>query len=237
MKIGITDPMGADERYQNYARWINLYAPDAEIVRLSYRLGNAPAADGCSGIILTGGGDVDPSLYGGPVRHPALSGVDPERDRFERQVLDGVLARPRPFLGICRGMQFTNVILGGTLMVDIEESGYPSHRSPADAPAFHPVVIAGTGPLSQAAGVSPRAGVNTHHHQAVEKIAPGLRVAAAAADGIVEALEMGAAEHFFLLVQWHPERMADQSSPCAGNIAKLFLEELSNYLKQYPTLP
>jgi putative glutamine amidotransferase len=62
-------------------------------------------------------------------------------------------------------------------------------------------------------------------------------VAAAAADGVVEALEMGAAPEFFLLVQWHPERMEDQSNPCAGGIAKMFLESVSLYLKQHPTLP
>jgi len=170
------------------------------------------------------------------VHHPALSGVDRDRDEFERGVFDGILARPRPFLGICRGMQFANVALGGTLMPDIEESGFPSHRSPAGSQAVHQLVIAGSGLLSRTGG-APQSSANTYHHQAVEKIAPGLRVAAAAADGIVEALEMPAAQQFFLLVQWHPERMADQSSPCAGGIARLFVEELSLYMMHHTTLP
>lgn len=236
MRIGITDPMGADDRYQSYARWIGLYAPEAELVRLSHRLGNGAEADTCDAIIVTGGGDVDPALYQGPVQHPALSGVDQDRDRFERHVVDGILARPRPFLGICRGMQLTNVVLGGTLTPDVEEAGFPSHRSSAGSEALHPVVVAGSSLLGRTGG-APMSIVNTYHHQAVEKIAPGLNVAAASADGVVEALEMGAAGEFFLLVQWHPERMEDQSNPCAGGIAKMFLASASLYMKQHPTQP
>lgn len=226
MKIGITDPMGADERYQNYAGWIARYAPPgAEIVRLSCRAGNAAEAETCDAILLSGGGDVDPVLYGGPAGHPKLGGVDPERDRFERTVMDGLLRRPRPFLGVCRGMQFVNVYMGGTLIPDVEDAGYPSHRAAPGAQTFHPIAITGPGLLAGAVGATLGV-VNSSHHQAVGTVAPALRAVARSEDGLVEALELPGFERFFLLVQWHPERLEDQSNPCGGRIAQLFLGEL-----------
>lgn len=228
MRIGITDPMGADDRYQSYVRWLSSWAPGAQLVRLSCRLDNAAEADACGGIILTGGGDVDPALYRGPVGHPTLSGVDRQRDLYERQVMDRVVRRPRPFLGICRGMQFVNVYFGGTLLPDIEEAGYRSHRSSAGPESLHPLAIAGTGQLARS-GVSTGDRANTYHHQAVAAIGAGLAVAATADDGIVEALESPAAEEFFLLVQWHPERMRDQSSPAAGRIAEQFVSACARF--------
>lgn len=222
MRIGITDPMGVDDRFQSYAAWIALFAPQAEIVRLSHALGNLADADTCDAILLSGGGDVDPALYGGPVGHPKLSGVDPDRDTFEGAVMDGVFRRPRPFLGICRGMQFVNVYLGGTLLADVEDAGYRCHRSAPGAQALHEVAVAESGLLAGTVGAA-RVVVNSSHHQAVDRIAPALRAVATSDDGLVEALEMPGAKEVFLLVQWHPERLQDQSNPCGRRIAELFL--------------
>jgi putative glutamine amidotransferase len=232
MRIGVTDPRGGDDRYASYASWISRYAPEAEILRLSHKLANATEAERCDGIVLTGGGDVEPSRYGGPVDHPKLSGVDPERDRFEESVLDAVLERPRPFLGICRGMQFVNVSLGGTLHPDVVDAGYRPHRPSPGEQLVHPIALEGAGPLAQAVG-SAHATVNSFHHLAVYPVARALRAVAFSDDGLVEALAMPGASYFFLLVQWHPERMQDQSSACAGRIAELFLEEVQRYRKAH----
>ncbi|WP_308389433.1 gamma-glutamyl-gamma-aminobutyrate hydrolase family protein [Acidithiobacillus sp. AMEEHan] len=163
------------------------------------------------GVILTGGGDVSPKLYGGNERHIALYGQSAVRDEFEWRLIDSILAYDIPLLGICRGMQLLNVYLGGTLhehLPDIFGEQLP-HRSDKPGPILHPVSC---DPRSRLGGILGESEfeVASWHHQAVDRIGSGLTVAAWASDGVVEAIEL-AQHRWCVAVQWHPEL------PSAGN--------------------
>jgi putative glutamine amidotransferase len=154
------------------------------------------------GVCLSGGPDLDPEAYGARERHAELGPTEPSLDAFELALARAALGRGMPLLGICRGSQALNVACGGTLHQHL-----PGHRQSEPGPTTtHEVeVLAGTrlagliGPGSYA--------VNSFHHQAVDEVGQGLRVAALAADGMVEAIEGGAG--FAIGVQWHAETLAD----------------------------
>ena len=160
------------------------------------------------GVVLGGGLDVDPARYG--VRgapHPSVE-LDPDRDATDLAVFEKARREEVPVLGICRGMQLVNVALGGTLHQDIA-SEHPSevvHNVPEKHPERrdHKVQVKPGTRLSDIAR-APEIQVNSRHHQAVEKLAPGLRVAAVAPDGLIEAFESRGL--WLLAVQWHPENL------------------------------
>jgi putative glutamine amidotransferase len=153
------------------------------------------------GVCLSGGPDLDPVAYGAKDRHAELGPTEPSLDAFELALARAAIDRGMPLLGICRGAQALNVACEGTLHQHL-----PGHRQSEPGPeATHDVeVLAGT---RLAALLGPGAlAVNSFHHQAVDRLGRGLRVAALAADGTVEAIE-GAG--FVLGVQWHAEALAD----------------------------
>lgn len=164
-----------------------------------------PVLDMLSGLIVTGGADVDPARYGGDVDHPALWTLDPERESSEFALLPQVLARPDlPSLWICRGMQVLNVSAGGTMyehIPDVQDEFI--HQDASGLWVLQAVQVAKDSRIAGIMGtcqISPTSG----HHQGVRDIGGGLRVAALAPDGIVEAIEH--TEHPFCIgVQWHPE--------------------------------
>ena len=166
--------------------------------------------EGCDGLMLTGGPDVDPGEYGETSRHPSIE-IDPARDRYELALARQALAHNMPVLAICRGAQVLNVAWGGTLLQDIPSalSGAldHQHREPKDA-LVHDVAIEPRTVLWSI--LSPRLGdrhtiaVNSRHHQAVRSLAPGFIVSAAAPDGVIEAIEKPDLP-FCVGVQWHPE--------------------------------
>jgi len=162
------------------------------------------------GVLLTGGGDVDPVLYGED-RHPAVEDAEPGRDEFEIDLARRAVTADLPVLAICRGAQVLNVAAGGTLVQDIP-STVPSDlrhtiQEPKNAVAHDVTVVPGSR-LEQALGSRVDAAhtcrVNSRHHQSVGRVGEGLSTAAVAADGIVEAIERPSAT-FCLGVQWHPE--------------------------------
>lgn len=162
-------------------------------------------AQTCDGFLFPGGQDVDPALFGEP-RRTEEDELCPQRDRIDEIVFRYAFEEDKPSLGICRGIQFFNAILGGTLYQDLPtqfESSIPHHMdAPYDRPAHDVEVVEGT-PLCEIWKCR-RHGVNSCHHQGVRTLAKGLEVMARADDGLVEAL-FHPQKKFFLAVQWHPE--------------------------------
>lgn len=180
----------------------------------------------CSGLVLTGGGDVAPARYGQePTEH--LKFVSDERDALEFAAIEAADAAGVPILAICRGMQVLNVSLGGSLVQDIPAmvEGALAHavEEPRYAPA-HPVEVAAGSRLAAIVGAG-RTEVNSRHHQALAELGKGLVVTARAPDGIVEAVELPG-KQFVLGVQWHPEDMADRAAfgPSAERLFAAFVE-------------
>ncbi len=157
------------------------------------------------GVVLTGGGDVGPWLYGAEPR-PGLGVVWPERDEYELARVRTAAALGRPVLAICRGLQVVNVALGGTLHQELRgRPGVLQHfqESRGDVAGHTVAVRAGT--LLYRVLRRERLATNSFHHQAVDELAPGLIVCAQTADGVVEAVENVPGR--LLAVQWHPEDM------------------------------
>lgn len=162
-------------------------------------------SDMCDGFLFTGGQDVDPAVYG--TEKSELCGeCSPERDTMEKLLLDAAMKRGMPVLGICRGVQFINAVLGGTLWQDIPKqfSDKLTHcqKPPYDKPV-HDVIIKKDSPLNELLKQE-RIAVNSYHHQGVRELSPKLKSMASAPDGLVEAVY--SPNHKFLwAVQWHPE--------------------------------
>lgn len=159
------------------------------------------------GLVISGGGDVDPAAYGGDPDDPSVRGVNPARDLNERNALNCALDHEMPILAICRGLQFVNVALGGTLHADLarDRPANLTHQASEEALA-HPVhdveVAAGT-LLSKWMGSDGWVPVNSEHHQGLCELAPDLTAVAFSPDGLVEAAE--SVEKHLVGVQWHPE--------------------------------
>jgi putative glutamine amidotransferase len=194
----------------------------------------ADAPKALDGVVLPGGGDVDPRLYG-EQPGPSLYDVNEEQDRLDIAVARRALDAGTPVLGICRGHQLLNVLYGGTLVQDMTPGTVPHRQIPAAANrpwVWHEVTItpgskvakmyAGVGSAETLGTASPDAGaaagdaaagdagavevkIASGHHQAVDRVAPGLLVTAVADDGTVEALEDP--ERWVASVQWHPEAL------------------------------
>ena len=159
----------------------------------------------CDGILFTGGQDVEPQVYG-EEKTEACGECRPERDRMEIMLFKELLKDDKPVLGICRGIQLFNACLGGTLYQDLpsQHASQVCHRQfpPYDEPV-HEVILQKHTPLQELLEKSVMQ-VNSYHHQAVDRVADGMIVSAAAPDGIIEAIERPASR-FMLGVQWHPE--------------------------------
>jgi putative glutamine amidotransferase len=160
------------------------------------------------GLVLSGGGDVDPDLYGG-ARHPTLYGIDRERDATELELARAAFERRLPTLGICRGCQVANVAFGGSLIEHLpDEVGEElAHRGEVPgSSSLHPVELAPGSRVARIVGdLFPH--VSSSHHQALRRVAEGFAVVGRARDGTIEAVER--ADHpFYLAVQWHPEETA-----------------------------
>ena len=162
--------------------------------------------DALDGLILSGGSDLDPELYGQDA-HSETIGVVPQRDRAELALLERALARDLPVLAICRGSQVLNVARGGDLVQHLPEVvGDEKHKHTPGVFADHDVAIEAGTRLGGLLG--DRAPVKSHHHQGFGRVGEGLRVTARADDGTVEAVE-DPSRRFALGVLWHPEAGED----------------------------
>jgi putative glutamine amidotransferase len=172
------------------------------------------ALERLDGLVLSGGGDIDPARYGAE-RAPQTATIRGERDAAELALLTKAMSISLPVLGICRGMQLINVARGGSLHQHLPDVvGHDEHRPAPGSFGLHDVTVtAGT----RLAGILGGAGqlrvrVPTHHHQGIDALGQGLTATAWAADGTVEALELDPREHpFVIAVQWHPEAGDDLS--------------------------
>ncbi|MEN3310673.1 MAG: putative glutamine amidotransferase [Actinomycetota bacterium] len=227
--IGITT-------YVTPAKW-SYWELDAALIPVDYvraveRAGGRallvpPSQDGVEetlgaldGLVFSGGSDLDPELYD-QEPHDETFGIHEERDRAELALLEAALRRDMPVLAICRGSQVLNVARGGDLVQHLPEVvGDEKHKHTPGAFADHDVTVeAGTKLESLLGDHTP---VKSHHHQGIGRIGEGLRVAAHAEDGTVEAVE-DPGRRFAVGVLWHPE---------AGDDARLF-EELVREAAQY----
>jgi putative glutamine amidotransferase len=179
--------------------------------------------DALDGLLFSGGNDLDPESYGADA-HPETTGTRPERDRGELALLEGALARDMPMLAVCRGFQVLNVARGGDLVQHLPDAvGHEQHREVKGVFSEHGVRIDDASRLGSVLGGE--APVKSHHHQGVGRVGDGLREAAWADDGTVEALE-DPEKRFAVGVLWHPE---------AGEDMKLFealVAEASAYREQ-----
>ncbi len=184
---------------------------------------------GMSGLLLTGGADVDPARYGEDPS-PHTYGVDPVRDACEVALADAATRLGLPVLGICRGLQLLNVARGGTLCQHLDDGTTLPRRPPAfpaPAPGTNgPLVEVGVAAGSRlAAAVGQPSVLGAHsHHQAIDRLGDGLVVTGTAADGVVEAIEPADPTASWLLaVQWHPEDTAEHD-PANQRLFDAFIE-------------
>ena len=182
-------------------RWVELSDPEQAV----------QDALTCDGLLLPGGGDMDPKFYG-QERIPACGEPNLLRDAAEPLLLRAFLAADKPVLGICRGIQVLNAVLGGDLYQDIKPLEHLPHNG--HWAKVHTVTVRRGTLLSRILGQDTVL-VNSQHHQAVDRVAPGFTLAALSEDGIVEAIEKPDAR-FCLGVQWHPEWLSDADPAMQG---------------------
>lgn len=205
MPARLSDPIGADARvglanaiFDDVAALVRAEDLDVLVVR---------DADltGVDGVVLPGGGDVDPARYGGDTAAPCYD-VNPAQDTLDLEIARAARARGIPILGVCRGLQVLNVAFGGTLIEDLPVSSV-RHTPGSDGCGglewtWHPVTVA-AGSRLRAEVDADEISVASGHHQAIGRLGEGLVATAVAHDGVIEAIEHRDAP--IIAVQWHPE--------------------------------
>jgi putative glutamine amidotransferase len=222
-KIGIT---GTDPaKLQDYREVVEAAGGDPVPLLPESARSAEEALRGLDGVVLSGGVDIDPGAYGQARQEGMDLDVDLARDGFELPLARAAIARDLPVLGVCRGIQTLNVVMGGTLYQDIVLAGLPqnSHQQrkftppPPEDKAVHQVTIESQSLLREVVGTD-RLGVNTFHHQAIDRVARGFIVTARSVEpngpGLIEAIE-APRRRFVMGVQWHPERMWRREPACA----------------------
>ncbi|MBS1947230.1 MAG: aldehyde dehydrogenase family protein [Bacteroidetes bacterium] len=204
---------------------------DIELVNLSFEKMNSDEILTCDGFILTGGVDVEPSLYGYSALYDNAPGTfQMERDFFEKEIFEYSQQQKLPLLGICRGMQLVNTLQGGKLIQDLGEHNKTHKREEADKQ--HEVKTERNTLMHEIAGTT-MGSINSAHHQAIHKNELGKNLKpnaySVSADGTIEGLEFEdkSDKGFMLCVQWHPERIeGKEQNPFSENIKKRFLQEI-----------
>jgi len=230
LKIGISfTPV----KMHNYTTWFARQGlnNEVELVSLNYWENNTADFKQCDGFLLTGGDDIDPDMYGGEkyyANKPAT--FNTKRDIFETSIFKYSQQHLKPLLGICRGLQLVNVILGGKLIQDLGTEANVLHSNLDTFDKQHEVTIVKNTLLHQLCGLSTGV-VNSAHHQMADpqKTGSGLIINAVGHNGEIEGLEFADKSNkpFMLLVQWHPERMADQQNELSKNIIHTFTKAIT----------
>jgi len=205
------------KHFTKNVRFVNLYKLPMREAMVQLKQSNA--------LLVTGGEDVDPALYGKGNELKRCEEPDYRRDTLEIAAIKFAMQMQIPVLGICRGEQIMNVANGGTLIIDIPGDIGKSvqHNTLNKKPAMHMVRLDRASRLyniiKQDSGI-----VNSFHHQCVERVAPGFTKAATTRDHIIEAIELNDFNRFVFGVQWHPEQLP-ANSPFAYNLGKAFIAE------------
>lgn len=213
-RTGAPSRVSRDEVVFAGKRYLNsiLRAGGEPVVIAPQHVSNDDAAELMSrfdALLLMGGPDVDPSLYGQPAS-AHVYGVSPEQDRFESTLLRAAIANELPVLAVCRGMQLANVVLGGTLVQhlgDLPNAANLVAHAPGEFPVgaefvVHDIELVSDSWLSRAVGATRIRGAS-FHHQGIDALAPGFRAVGHAPDGLLEAIEHE--RNHIVGVQWHPE--------------------------------
>ncbi|ANG61485.1 peptidase C26 [Marinobacterium aestuarii] len=200
--IGVTGPDGG-LAFAWWASSLAIWLAGGQALRLTPSRYQQHSHDRLQGLVIGGGDDIDPTLYGG--HDDGRAPIDPERDRFEIEMIEHALQTRLPLLGICRGAQLINVVLGGSLHGDIR--GLRCQTSNFRTPLPRKTALsAHRGVLSRVLGRE-RWSINSLHHQAIDRLGQGLVVAARDLDNFVQAVECEQGR-LILGVQWHPEYLS-----------------------------
>lgn len=233
--IGVTPGCAGPSEQREFCRTADIIYCDRAYLHCIESAGGIPVllshskgrivAETCQridGLLLTGGEDVHPLHYGHDVLFDNGT-VSEVRDHFEIELISKFMETGKPILAICRGIQVLNVALGGTLFQDIPaQTGQHHHTQHAvTTVSTHQVQLVDTSQLSRAFGRQV-VSVNSHHHQAVDQLAPELRAVGWSEEGIIEAVEHRTMP-FLVGVQWHPERLAAKE-PIQINVFKAFVD-------------
>ena len=226
MRPKIAIVVGADELEKpnaraKYRRAIEQAGGEPVLVSAPRFLASVPdLLERYDGLLLPGGGDLEPQLYGGR-DHPAVDRSNPDVDQFQIEAARAARRARLPALGICRGIQVMNVALGGTLYEDIATQHDPPgglrlrHQQTPDHgrdETTHRVEVAAGSTLAAQLGETSLA-TNSLHHQALRRIAAPLQPVAKTRDGIVEGVELHEGHPFYVGVQWHPEELTERDEP------------------------
>lgn len=229
IKIGLTYT-GSDEKHEYYVNWLK-GNDDIEIIRLSAEDDNLHLLKEVDAIVLSGGVDAHPQSYGSDnTSYPnAPAAFHKARDEFETAAFLLTQKLHIPVLGVCRGMQLINCVLGGDLIQDIGEEANDNHRNQGED-KMHPVLILPNTLLGEITGLQQDT-ANSAHHQCVHQLGAGLMVNAQSTDGIIEGIEWAdkSEKPFMLGIQWHPERMFKlnlQAATLSKNIREYFIKQV-----------
>jgi putative glutamine amidotransferase len=230
-RIGLTTTKPDTDKFANYVRAIER-AGGAAVPLIPGQVNAKDALNGLDALVLTGGGDIDPALYGS-AKHEKTSDVDRARDDLEIDLVRRAKEIGIPTLCVCRGLQVLNVALAGTLIQHLpdEVGDDVPHVGSKGKDGLHTVEVDKSSHLSRILGTTNTTPASSHH-QAIDRVAKGLRVVARSpSDGVVEAVE--AEDHPWLIgVQWHPER---SSEPCQQRLFDDLVRAASASRSKKPT--
>jgi putative glutamine amidotransferase len=219
---------------ENYINWVHRGDSLSEIIDMKgMKVDSAlKLLSTCDAILFTGGEDVVPGYYGKGSDSSRCTS-NPGRDSLEFALIKESMRLKMPVFGVCRGQQILNVGLGGTLIIDIptDHPGKVIHQQEDYLRCFHLVNVVKGSQLNSMSKAD-TGSVTSNHHQAIEKVAPGLKIVAWTTDSIPEAIEWSnpAGKPFLMAVQWHPERM-DTKSPLSTPLMKTFLDAARTFRK------